>query len=286
MDNPFEDSPFEEAVNQWAVPDGTVPHEDTIKMLQGLGGFGVLTNKELLTLAYYLNDHRDARHAWPGEKLVHMLAELFNDRTPTHDDREDLHRDLNAIEKECSRMSRPPSDAEAEIASNAIRVEDLPLPDLDKVSEVQCEEARSAFEVNLKRQQCSCPAWPNHRAKLKHGDIRRCCSHMAEAYLNEMNSGGIEDAPPVFKALMEDRVRRGRSLDPRARWKVLKIKLRPHLAVYGHTVWSYVFAPETGGGFVRYSFNTEEKRWAFGRAPNFRAAIEKFLLNGDKPGPA
>lgn len=195
MDNPFEDSPFEEAVNQWAVPDGTVPHEDTIRMLQGLGGFGVLTNKELLTLAYYLNDHRDARHAWPGEKLVHMLAELFSDRTPTHDDRENLHRDLDAIEKECSRLSGAHSDAEGEIASNAIRVEDLPLPDLDKISAVQCEEARSAFEVNLKRQQCSCPTWPNHRAKLKHGDIRRCCSHMAEAYLNEMNSGGIEDAP-------------------------------------------------------------------------------------------
>lgn len=284
MDNPFDDSPFEDSANQWRIPEGETPHEKTVRMLQGIGGFGVLTNKELLTLAYYLSDHRDARHSWPGEKLVHMLAELFAGHAPTHEDRENLHRDLDAIETECSRLAAPfPEDDK--IAANAVRGEEIPLPELNKTVSVECEEVRSAFEVNLKWQQCSCTSWPNHRSKLKHGDIRRCCAHMAVAYLQELNGDGIEDCPPVFKALMEDRVRRGRSLDPRAKWKIIKIKLRPHLAIYGHTDWSYVFAPEAGGTFVRYSFNTVEKRWAFGRPPDFARPSREFLIKGDGPTP-
>ena len=32
MDNPFDDSPFEDSANQWRIPEGETPHEKTVRM--------------------------------------------------------------------------------------------------------------------------------------------------------------------------------------------------------------------------------------------------------------
>ena len=73
MDNPFE-NPFEDLDTKWRLPEGETPHVETIRLLRTLGGSNEITNKELTQLAYFLNEHRDARHAWPGERLFHLLV--------------------------------------------------------------------------------------------------------------------------------------------------------------------------------------------------------------------
>ena len=118
-------------------------------------------------------------HVIPARGKARAHVGRAHGHAPTHEDRENLHRDLDAIETECSRLAAP--FPKMTRSRRTQRGEEIPLPELNKTVSVECEEVRSAFEVNLKWQQCSCPSWPNHRSKLKHGDI--AVVHMAVAYL-------------------------------------------------------------------------------------------------------
>lgn len=281
MDNPF-DSPFVDAGEKWRLAADETPHPDTLRVLRSLGGSGEVTTKELLWLAYYLNEHREARHSWPGERLMGELVEMFDHRTPTLSDRELIQHDLVAIEQECARVA-PAPPAEEPLPSSAIRVEELPLPEVNRTVEVFCEEARDTFAVDLHRQSCVCPTWPKNRSKLRHGDLRRCCNHMVEAYQKLIEDGELEEVPPIMKAVFADRARRGRSCDPSASWTLLKIKLRPYLVILRHHSWSYVYAPD-GPDFTRFAFDPDADRWSYGQAPVNSGSVVAWM-RGELAGP-
>jgi hypothetical protein len=275
MSDPF-DSPFEEPATVWKLPDGETPHEDTIRALRAIGGAGEVTAKELVALAYYLNDHRDARHSWPGESLIRILAEMFDGHMPNKADRDKVHADIDAIEQECSRVQGNGEDGEAALPITAIRIEDFTLPEINRKVTIDCSDSGAKFEADLHHRHCSCPAWPNHRSKLKLDDVRRCCVHMVEAYHQLIKEDEIPGAQPIFKDLIADRAHRGRSMDIHAKWKLLKIKMRPHVVIYGSKDWSYAYAPD-GNGFTRFGFHNGEKRWSFGQRPQSAKTIERFL---------
>lgn len=275
MDNPFE-NPFEDLDTKWRLPEGETPHVETIRLLRTLGGSNEITNKELTQLAYFLNEHRDARHAWPGERLFHLLVGMFDHRTPTRDDRDEVLRDLGAIEKECARAAAPPPQEPA-VPLTAIKVSDPPLPEVNTSVDVFCEEVGNTFAADLRRQSCACPGWPTNRSKLRHGDLRRCCAHMVEAYQQLIEDGGLADTSPIMKAVFADRALRGRSCDPKATWKLLKIKMRPYLAILRHHGWSYVYAPDGGSGFSRYAYEPDADRWSFGQPPVNHRAVSDWM---------
>ena len=83
----------------------------------------------------------------------------------------------------------------------------------------------------------------------------------------------LPEVPPILKAVFADRARRGRSCDPEASWRLLKIKMRPYLVILRHHGWSYVYAPDGGSEFSRYAYDPEQDRWSFGQAPVHRAAV-------------
>lgn len=281
MDNPF-NSPFEDVGDKWRLPENAVPHEDTVKVLRSLGGSGEVTNKELTWLAYHLNEDHEARHSWPGEQLFQALVEMFDHRTPAAADRDLIRQDLIAIERECSRVA-PPAPGEPALPLSTIRVEEVLLPEVDRTIAVFCDEINDTFDVDLHRQSCSCPVWPKHRSKLRHGDVRRCCNHMVEAYNQLIDAGELTDIIPVLKSVFADRARRGRSIDPASTWKQLKIKMRPYLVMLRHHGWSYVYAPD-GADFSRYAYDPEAGRWSFGQAPmNGETVVD--WMRGELAGP-
>ncbi len=281
MENPF-DSPVSESSNKWLLSPEVVPHDETVHFLRSLGGSGEITVKELMLVAYYLNENREARHSWPGELLFRELSEMFDHRAPSKADRDEFNQDLEKIERECSRVAELPADDGEVISLDSMRIEELLLPDLDKTIDVLSEEAGRAYTVNLHRQSCNCPGWPASRSKYKTGDIRRCCTHMIEAYLQAIEEGDLQDCSPVFHALMEDRARRGRSLDPNFTWRLVKIKMRPHLIIHASKGWCYVYAPSENSTFSRYAFEVDERRWAFGHVPGSAKAIETYLDHARK----
>ncbi len=285
MENPF-DSDAIEPQSRWLLQPDVEPHQETVHFVRSLGGSGEITVKELTLLAYYLNENREARHSWPGELLFQSLAGMFDHRTPSKADRDGFNQDLEEIERECSRVAVVIADEGPEIALDSLRVEELPLPVLDKTIEIFSDDVGHSYNVNLHRQSCSCPGWSASRSKYNAGDLRRCCTHMIEAYLQVIQAGELPDCSPVFHALMEDRVRRGRSLDPKFTWRLVKIKLRPHLVIHASRGWSYVYAPGGNSTFSRYAFEVDERRWAFGHVPGSGKAIESYLDDARKKGPA
>jgi len=144
------DSPFADTGEKWRLPDGVTPHEETVRVLRTLGGSGEVTGRELLWLGYYLNEHREARHAWPGERLLQELAAMFDRHLPTVGDRDMIRADLEAIERECARVADPLPE-EVEVPRSAIRLEELQLPEVNRTVDVLCEEVQSTFLVDLHR---------------------------------------------------------------------------------------------------------------------------------------
>lgn len=270
------DSPFADAGLKWRLHDGETPHAETVRMLRSLGGSGEVTGKELLWLAYYLNEHREARHSWPGERLLHELAAMFDHHAPTVGDRETIRADLEAIERECARVAAPLAD-EPEVPLEAVRVEELLLPEVDRTLEIFCEEVRDSYLVDLRRQTCNCAVWPKNRSRLRHGDVRRCCSHMVEAYRQLIETEELPGVPPILRAVFADRALRGRSCDTEASWRLLKIKLRPYLVILRNHGWSYVYAPDVDAEITRYAYDPAEHRWSFGQAPIHRGAVVDWM---------
>lgn len=275
MDDLF-DSPFEVSADKWRLPDGESPQAETVKVLRSLGGFGEVTNKELMWLAYFLNENREARHSWPGEQLLQILVEMFDHRTPTKADRDLLCGDLAAIERECARVAAG-CEVEDGVPPGSVRVEELPLPEANRTIEVYCEDGHTRFEVDLHRQSCMCPGWPTQRAKLRHGDVRRCCTHMVEAYHKLIEAGELTGVPPILRAVFEDRAKRGRSCDAASSWKYLKIKMRPYLVILRHHGWTYVYAPDEGSEFSRYAYDLREARWSYGHRPVSHGCIVDWI---------
>lgn len=261
----------------WRLPEGELPHEETIRCLRALGGSGEVTGKELLDLGYFLNEHEDACTSWPGDQLLAILAEMFDGRIPSLADREEVHTDLELIEREYVRVVAPERDDKPALPLDSIRTELLKLPKIDRSVVIECVEIGKEVTVDLWHQSCNCPNWNDYRARLKTGDVRRCCVHMVEAYHLAIEEGNVPDCQPAFQELMADRARRGRSIDAHAEWKLVKIRMRPHIVIYGHRAWNYVYAPDEGASYSRFAYHSDEQRWSFGRARSNAKTIELFI---------
>lgn len=270
-------SPFAEPASAWQLPVGENPNHGTLNVLHTLGGNGVVTNRELLHLGYFLNEHHDARHSWPGERLVRILAEMFDGHSPSKSDRDKFHADLESIEQECSRIAAPPTNEETVLPLNALRIEDIVLPKVDLSLPIACSDSWAEFTADLRHQCCDCPTWAHHRGRLKPGDPRRCCVHLVEAYHQAIASELIPDCPQVLRALIADRALRGRSLDPSSRWKLVKIQMRPHIVIYSNRTWDYVYAPDGRGHYSRFALNPGENRWSFGYHPRNAGTLQFFI---------
>jgi hypothetical protein len=53
--------------------------------------------------------------------------------------------------------------------------------------------------------------------------------------------------------------------------------MRPHIVIYGHRAWNYVYAPDEGASYSRFAYHSDEQRWSFGRAPSNAKTIELFI---------
>ena len=273
----FLKSPFGEDLSGWALPSGEEPHGDTIGLLRGFAGSGNATRQEVFHLAEFLNDNREARHAWPGEPLFAHLCEIFSSGELAESELARLGRIVAEIERQSFRAAAPPP-AEAEIPEAAVRIEDLKLPRIDLIQQVAAEGSRGSYDVDLARQICSCPGWFGNRRGFKDYDLRLCCVHIATAFTEAFARGMAEESSSrLLIELMRERTRRGRGIDPKSEWKVLKIRMRPHLVSYGSGEWSSVYVFNRQMELDRYAYHRTESRWSFGRAPINHRVLSEFL---------
>lgn len=269
-------SPFAEDLSGWALPKDNRPHSETITLLRGIAASGALTEQEIRLLAEYLNDSRDARHAWPGNLLFKHLCELFGKGQLADEDCEYLDRVLIEINRQHSEVSESIPE-EPELPEGAVKTEDLKLPQIDLEIQVAAEGGRAGYNVNLSKHTCSCPDWHTNRRYFDGGDLKLCCAHMAAAFGEAFEKSQGTAGSRVLQDLFTERVRRARGLDPKSHWKLLKIRLRPHLVSYGAGDWSSVYAFDANMELQRYAYNREEARWSFGIAPTHHQVFVEFL---------
>ena len=274
-------NPFEEDMSEWALPSGFVPNVETVNRLRGLAGMVKLMDQEIQALAEFLNDDREARHAWPGSPMFRYLHRLFSSAEGFESGRAHLGAVLAELDRQCSAVLAPP-DEESELPPGAMREEEITLPEIRHRTRVAAEGSRVGFDVDLNTHSCSCPGWFGNRRFFAVGDLRRCCVHMAAAFSEIFQEQSERRHARILVEFLNERAWRGRGVEVRAAWRLFKIRMRPVLVSLTRDGRCSVYAFDEGMVFNRYVYHPEDGRWAFGQAPAHHRVLARHLANSDE----
>lgn len=248
------------------------PHAETIEFLRKLSEGRELGEGDVMKLANYLNDRREARHSWPGEGLFSMLREIFASGGIGDMQLSAISQEIANVERQFSIAMSGDLANEKVVPVESIWVDELKLPALREKIKIQ------DFEVDLGAHNCSCPSWYGNRRTFKDGDARLCCNHMAVAFDLKIKSEEITDSPRLFPEVMADLAERGEGLDYRSAWRLLRIQMRPFLVSYGSKVdWCTVYGPNKERVVEKYGLHRTELRWSYGRHPQCAASIAEYV---------
>ena len=252
--------------------DSAVPNPQTIEFIRKLTEGRELGEGDVMKLANYLNDHREARHSWPGKGLFAMLGEIFASGGIGDMQLMAITQEIEKIEREYSIAMSGELANEKIVPVDAIWVDELILPSLREKVKIQ------DFEVDLGAHTCSCPSWYGNRRTFKDGNARMCCNHMAVAFDLKIKAGEITETPRLFPEVMADLAERGEGLDYRSSWSLLRIQMRPFLVSYGNKVdWCTVYGPNADRTVEKYSLHRTELRWSYGRHPQCAGSIAGYI---------
>lgn len=256
------------------APTGTssAPHPATIEFLRKLSEDRELTEGDVMKLANYLNDNREARHSWPGEGLFTMLREIFASGGIGDMQIMTITQAITKIERQYSLAKSSDMANEKVVPVESIWVDDLILPSLREKIKIQ------DFDVDLGAHTCSCPSWYGNRRTFKDGDARMCCNHMAVAFDLKIKADELKESPRLFPEVMADLAERGDGLDHHSVWRLLRIQMRPFVVSYGNKVdWCVVYGPNAERFVEKYNFHRTELRWSYGRHPQCGASIAAYI---------
>ncbi len=195
-----------------------------------------------MQMADHLNDSRESRHSWPGDRLFGFLGKIFATGSIGDVQLDATREALADIEREYSLHVSADVNEQPAVAVDSIWVEDLKLPELRGKVTITDPAGRNSFDVDLAAHTCSCGAWYGNRRTFKNGDARLCCAHVAQAYKQELGKNGLEKSPRLFPEVITDIAAHYEGLDYRSAWRLLRIQMRPFLLAYGHKVeWCTVY---------------------------------------------
>jgi len=262
----------------WTLAEGESPNQETIEYIRQLSEGRTLTVESVMLLAEYLNEHREARHSWPGEGLFGFLSELFSSGGIGDPQIAAVGEAIEAIEREYSLLASAEVNHEPEVKLEAIWVDDLKLPALRGRITVTDSTSRNDYEVDLAAHTCSCAAWYAHRRQFKDRDARLCCVHVAQALKQAIEEQEVKDMPRLFPELLADITARHEGLDYRSHWRLLRIQMRPFIVSHGARVeWCQVYGPNAERQIEKFRLHRTELRWSYGRHPQCAASIAAYI---------
>jgi hypothetical protein len=262
----------------WTPPNGTSPNPQTLDFIRQLSDGKDLTEDTLMQMAAFLNESREARHSWPGEKLFGFLGEIFATGLIGDVQLDATRKVISSIEREYSLLTAGDVNEQPAVPVDSIWVEDLKLPDLRSKATITDASSRNTFQVDLSTHTCTCGAWYGNRRSYKNGDARLCCAHVAQAFKDELDQNGLEQSPRLFPEMINDIAARYEGLDYRSTWRLLRIQMRPFLISYGHKVdWCTVYGQNAERVVEKFSLHRTELRWSYGRHPQCAASIAAYV---------
>jgi hypothetical protein len=224
-----------------------------------------VTILEAYDLADWLNSHRDAATSWPGTELIKPLQEIWADGSVTRRELHRLARLLVTLQREWARRSA----AEIRLVTDSplpeisgTNLDAVRLPSLTGIFRVPSQsEPGRLYQVDLSGPSCNCPDWTTWRSRLPVGDFTRCCKHVLHVYARLARREGADGWLIAF-------VDNGWPAHPGAEWKLLTMGSRKILfCTASDKGWANVFAEE-GSEYLRFGFNVDEDRWAYGSEPD------------------
>jgi hypothetical protein len=231
---------------------------------------GEITSDEAYHLANWLNDHPDAASNWPGNELVKPLQAIWADGSVNRRELHRLARLLISIQREWARC---PQTEISSLTDDAIpkfleaNLDEVRLPSLRGKFQVPSQNEPGRFyEVDLSGPSCTCPDWRAWRSRLPVGDLTRCCKHVLHAYAKLARRGKSDGWLLAF-------IENGWPAHPGAEWHLLTLGSDKVLfSTASDKGWANVFAKE-GREYLRFGFNVDENRWAYGSEPHAAQAI-------------
>ena len=229
-----------------------------------------VTVLEAYDLADWLNNHPDAATTWPGSELIKPLQEIWADGSVNQRELHRLARLLVSVQREWAR--RPTSKIQS-LTQNSLtefsstNLEGVELPSVPEKFRVPSQsEPGQSYEVDLSGPSCSCPDWTTRRSRLPLGSLTRCCKHILHVYARLARRERTDGWLMAF-------IDNGWPAHPGAEWKLLTLGPRKILfCTASDNGWANVFAEE-GTEYLRFGFNVDEGRWAYGSEPDGAGTI-------------
>jgi hypothetical protein len=246
-----------------APANGYDPSE-LLKVCDSILEDGEISGDEAYTLSNWLNEHREASFHWPGDSLVPLLQQIWEDGKVTKTELRQLARALVRIRKESvKRQSQRAANEAIAAAKQAFRSFDLSqpvVPLLPYAAEIKSHSERGVrYHVDLSFPSCTCPDFMTRRQSLPVGHINRCCKHVFDAYRQLVT---VEDCRGWMRGFIEN----GWPAHPDSEWSVVPVDGSYILASTAPNGWSNIYAIN-GHEYGRFGYNLAEERWAYGEAP-------------------
>jgi len=246
-----------------------------VKLCEQILADDELTSEEVYDLGQWLNDHPEARTAWPGDVLFPLLVQVYEDQKLTKTDLKRVTSKVRVVlRKAPALLARAHQQARKDVAAVAAAetntsVARLPIVPIS-MDVTSFTNPAVHYHVELQTLSCSCLDWTKRRSRLPKHHIGRCCKHVMATYRRVAPPNGWPDWIGAFFA-------EGWTPDASVEWDVMVIgKGKALVSSLSSRGWADVYA-KTSEGWERFGYNSNEDRWSRGHAPRHAKVIAGFV---------
>jgi len=256
-------------------------HQPTIDFIRQIMADGVLTEDEIISLATFLNDEREARKSWPGIAVFEVLKDVFQDGMVDEFEIKGLTQILQGIEIICAGGSTGDTSITQIAPAAPSELTDFHLPVIDQIVTISPgSQFDTEHRVDLKRHLCDCKDWMQTRAHLDENSPGRLCKHLTKGFdlAATANADFRRNCDPLLLGLFKSCAGTDRGLEAVSHWKrLLKDNVEFLIAWGDNSEWCNVFAVNDEGKPERYAYHLANKRWSFGARPSKSGLLREFL---------
>ena len=256
-------------------------NQATVTFVRQVMADGKLTEDEIISLATYLNENRNARKSWPGSAVFEVLRDIFSDGIVEGFEIDGLSRILQGIEIICA--GNAPSDTTLTQVPAAAEsdADDFRLPEIDqKVTISATNQFDTSHKVSLKTHECDCSDWKQLRSKLLPLSPGRMCKHLVKGFeiAAESDSSVKKQCGELFLGLIKVSADTDRGLEAVDNWKLLGQEDAAFLVAWSDkSEWCNVYANSESGRLERFGYHISNKRWSFGARPPKSGFLRDFF---------
>lgn len=256
-------------------------NEATVTFIRQVMADGIVTEDEIISLATYLNENREARKSWPGSAVFEVLRDIFADGRVESFEIDGLTRILQGIEIICAGDNVGDTTlTQVSVAEESDAAEFL-VPEIDRQVTISAtNQFDSSHRVSLKTHECDCSDWKQSRARMPARSPGRMCKHLVKGFeiASDTDASVKKGCGDLFLGLIKVSADTDRGLEAVDNWKLLSKEDSAFLVAWSEkSEWCNVYAENDSGRLERFGFHITNKRWSFGARPPKSGMLKDFF---------